>query len=191
MGMADKVTPRNNVVRSVTTINNASVPPEILGRNMNKKIASKLNELKIYNDWGIAKDGHPYIFIRRPSRRDVTPDAVVLSLKGRAFKDTAWYQNGSLWFTIHIGGKEEGLRKAFDWVEKHFPGKKMVMSPFSKSAWVFEDDLKAALEAYEIEKEKALVQAAKNLEEHCQEHCDKDCEKCPDFEEDNGQKGSN
>ncbi len=115
---------------------------------MNKKIAEQLRTKKIFNEWGIAKDGHPIISVHRPSgSRDVSGHAVVLSLKGRSFKDQHWSHNGSLWFHYFSGreAEKEATQRAIEWVSQHFPAIKMVKSPFSKDAWVPEEDLNEKL----------------------------------------------
>jgi hypothetical protein len=115
---------------------------------MKKVVADKLRSKNILNEWDLMKNGHPYVTIRGPSgSQDVTPHAVVLSVKGRRFKDAAWYENGARWFSYQ--GKEDreaATKKAFEWIEKAFPGMKMVASPFNRNSWVPEEDLNAIME---------------------------------------------
>ena len=123
---------------------------------MNKKIAELLRAHKLYNDWDLTNDGHPMIHVHRPSGyRDVSGHAVVLSIKGRKFKDTPWYQNGDKWFG-YLGkdGQQVELENALAWVAKRFPDLKMVKSPFYKDAWIVEADLNERLK--EIENEKGI-----------------------------------
>ncbi len=114
---------------------------------MNKKeMKERLQAKKIYNDWGITKDGHPSIYIRIPDGRDVSPRAVVLSIKGKSFRDAPWYQHGSKWFSFHdVESRKEAIKKAFAWISEHYPEMKMVTSPFGRFAWVSEEDLNEAL----------------------------------------------
>ncbi len=111
-----------------------------------KEMVEKLRAKKIYNEFGITKDGHPFIHIRLPDSRDVSPKAVVLSIKGRNFKDTAWYQYGSKWFSFHnVESRKDAIKEAFAWVAEHYPKMKMVTSPLGRFSWIPEEDLNEAL----------------------------------------------
>ncbi len=117
-----------------------------------KEMAEKLRAKKLFNEWGITKDGHPSLYIRIPDRRDVAPRAVVLFIKGRRFKDTAWYQDGSKWFAFHgVESRKEALKEAFAWIAERYPKMKMVTSPFNRNAWIPEEDLNEALKGCENE----------------------------------------
>jgi hypothetical protein len=112
------------------------------------KLTEKLNAIKYYNDWDLTKDGHPMIHLRTASK--AISRGILLSLKGRRFKDSAWYDNGSKSFHDHFGDHEANLKDALAWVEKRFPGMKMVKSPFGgRYNYIPEEDLKDVLKELE------------------------------------------
>ena len=115
------------------------------------KTADKLRTIRIYNEHGIVEDGHPYLAIHSRQSRSVLPACVFLHIKGRTLKGGAWYENGGKMFSYGgINDKPEAIEKAFAFVEKMFPGLKMVKSPFGGGlAWVPEIDLKDKLEKAE------------------------------------------
>jgi len=115
------------------------------------KTTDKLNLIKIYNDYDITDAGHPFVSIRIPSSREVTPKSVRVFVKGKSFKNSAWYEDGGKCFSYQGGkeGRDDSIKKAMDLIERLFPGMKMVKSPFGRFAWVPEEDLKKKLETKE------------------------------------------
>jgi len=113
------------------------------------KIAEKLRSKGICNEYYIASNGNPIIDLHTPrDSRDVTVPAVTLSIKGKKLTgaDISWYQGGAKWFIYQgVDERKAAYQKAFDWIEKRFPGMKMVKSPFDRFAYVPEEDLKKAL----------------------------------------------
>ncbi len=115
------------------------------------KLAEKLRAGKYYNDWDLTQDGHPMIHLRTALK--AISRKVLLSLKGRRFKDSAWYDNGSKSFHEHPDNADN-LKDALAWIEKRFPAMKMVKSPFGgRFSYVPEEDLKAVLKGLGEEKE--------------------------------------
>lgn len=112
------------------------------------KMTEKLNKKGLHNNYNITSVGNPIVDLHTSvDSRDATVPAVTLSIKGKAFEGVSWYQHGSKWFTyMGVEQRKVAYQKAFDWIEKRFPGMKMVKSPFDRFAYVPEEDLKRALE---------------------------------------------
>jgi hypothetical protein len=110
------------------------------------KIVDKLGEINICNDWGITEDGHPFFSVHTAQPRSCLPALVRVYVKGRKFKDTPWYDNGGKSFSYSSKeGRDNAIKEALVFVEKLFPGMKMVKSPFGRLSWVSEEDLKQKL----------------------------------------------
>lgn len=111
------------------------------------KLTEALNKVKIHNCYDIVSKGSPMVHVQSSSARSCLPNAIVLSIKERSFKNVAWYQHGNKWF-VYTGKEErdEAYKKAFELIEKLFPGIKMVKSPFDRFGYVPEVDLNKALE---------------------------------------------
>lgn len=119
------------------------------------KTTEALRKVKIYNDYEITSDGNPMIWLKSSGTRDVTPKAVVISIKGRVFKGVPWYQSGDRWFT-YIGGKEnrdKAYQQAFDWMKENFPKIEMIKAPFDRFRYVSKEDLEKALKKINKNKE--------------------------------------
>ena len=111
------------------------------------KLTERLRAIGHYNDWDITANGHPMIHLRTASK--AIPRNILLKLKGFSFTNSAWYDNGAKSFHEHADNADN-LKDALAWVEKKFPGMKMVKSPFGgRFTYIPEEDLKAALKELE------------------------------------------
>ena len=106
------------------------------------KTSEALRSIKIYNDWELTATGHPMIHYRGAQR--AIPNDLLLSIKGKAFKDAPWYNNGAKSFCDHRE-RTENLKDALAWIEQNFPSMKMVRSPFGGFSYIPEEDLNKAL----------------------------------------------
>jgi hypothetical protein len=114
---------------------------------MMSKLTERLRAIKHYNEWDTTVNGHPMIHLRTASK--AIPSTILLKLKGFSFKGAPWYDNGAKSFHDHPDNADN-LKDALAWVEKRFPGMKMVKSPYGgRYSYIPEEDLKAVLKELE------------------------------------------
>ena len=105
------------------------------------KLTDELSKIGIHNPHNLTQKGHPFIHYHPREPRTCRTAAWVLCIKGKIFKDTAWYENGNKHFSVYNkDNKEPQLQAAITLAEKLCPEVKMVKGPW-KETWVTEDDL--------------------------------------------------
>jgi hypothetical protein len=102
-----------------------------------------LEKVGICNPHLMCSDGMPVIYYSEG--HSVIGRAWVVSVKGKSFKDAAWYEHGSKRFGYYgKEGREESLNEALAFVKTLFPDVEMVKGPWP-STYVAKSDLDAAL----------------------------------------------
>lgn len=114
------------------------------------KFTNQLGAIGIHNLYDMTSKGLPMIHYTVPGSQSVLNSRWLLSIKGKHFKDAAWYDHGSLSFVVYGGveKRNEGLFKALDSCKELFPDVEMVKSPwpFSYVNKVDLDRVKALIE---------------------------------------------
>ena len=112
------------------------------------KFTDRLAAIGIHNPHNLTSDGMPLITYSAHYGRDPIPSAWVVTVKGRRFKNTEWYEYGSKHFTGAAKGprSKEPMEQAFALVKRMFPTVEMVKGPWPYT-YVNKADLDKAKEA--------------------------------------------
>ena len=102
-----------------------------------------LEKIGIHNPHNLCSNGMPVVYYSEG--HSVIGKAWVVAVKGKEFKDTAWYEHGNKRFSYYgKQGREDSLKEALEFVKQLLPNVEMVKGPWP-STYVAKNDMDAAM----------------------------------------------